>query len=193
LISGGEIKQESRAINTVQGVDGVDIGNRIEMYIDDTFGGQADVTVQIHRTIVGLPQTLSAGTRTYEVKTWNEPRDFTGDIARATFNKTRTIRVVQATEAISYTISRTVQSTQAKTEITNQTAGLEVGVENAVEAGGNVGIAEGKETIKINAKGTYNISVGSQNLTQTGDGYSETVVFNGYKIKASAPSITPLS
>jgi len=113
-------------------------------------------------------------------------------IPRAIFNKTSTFHVVQAIEPISYTVSRSVQSTQAETKITNKTAGLEIGVENAVEAGGNVVVAEGKETIKINAKGAFNMSVGSQNLLQTLDGYIETVVFTGYKIKSSAPSIKPL-
>lgn len=113
-------------------------------------------------------------------------------IPRAIFNKTSTFQVVQAIEPISYTVSRSVQSTQAETKITNKTAGLEIGVENAVEAGGNVVVAEGKETIKINAKGAFNMSVGSQNLLQTLDGYIETVVFTGYKIKSSAPSIKPL-
>jgi hypothetical protein len=194
LISGADIRKETRVTNTVDGVSGRagGIGNRMEVYVEEEFGGTNNVTVQINGTIVGLPQALRAGTRNYEVKTWSEPRDFTADITRADFNKARTIRVVQATEPISYTVSRTVQGTTATTTITNVSAGLEVGVENAVEAGVDVKIGEAKDTVKVNAKGTFNVSAGDQKLTQLADGYTETVVFNGHKITSAAPSIKPL-
>jgi hypothetical protein len=192
LISGGQIKRESRTINTIAQVSGVDIGNRLEMYIEDTFGAEDDVHVHINGTIVGLPQSLVAGTRSYEVRTWSEPRDFTDDIKRADFTKTRTIRVIQSTEPIDFNIERSVQDTTAETKITGSSGNIEVGVENAVEAGGTIGIAEGKESVKLNAKGSYGVHASSQGLVQGTNGFTEKVSFKGRKLTASAPSIKPL-
>ncbi|HUR21644.1 MAG TPA: hypothetical protein VMZ90_12590 [Vicinamibacterales bacterium] len=39
LISGGDIRRESQAINTVQQASGVDIRNRVEMYVEDSSVG----------------------------------------------------------------------------------------------------------------------------------------------------------
>jgi hypothetical protein len=197
LISGLEIRTESRVINTVASVAGVDVGNRMEIYIENTFGGTNDVSVHINGTIVGLPQALSTGTRKYEVKTWSEPRDFTADITRSDFDKAHTIRVVQATEEVHYTISRTIQGTKATTKTNTTAAGLELGVEDSMEAGVNVNIPEvagaaAKEAIKINAKGTFNTSVSNQTLDQIADGWVESADFKGYMVKPSAPLITPL-
>lgn len=58
--------------------------------------------------------------------------------------------------------------------------------------GGTVGIAEGKETVKLNVRGTYGIHSDTQNLVQGADGYTEEVSFKGRKLTASAPSIKPL-
>jgi hypothetical protein len=173
LLSGGDSRRESRAINTVGAVSGVDIGNRIEMYIEDSFGGDSDVSVHIHGAIVGLPQVLSVGTRTYEMKTWSEARDFTNDIPRTTFNKTRTVRVVQGTEPVDYKIQRSITDTTAETKVSQTSAGLEVGVENAVEVGGSVpGIAEGKEAVKVHAKGTLGWMGSTTGLVQGTNGWA---------------------
>ena len=189
LLSGTDQRRENRTINTVGQVSGVDIGNRMEMYVEDTFGGDNDVHVHIHGTIVGQPQSLSAGTRKYEIEPWSESRDFMGVIVRASFSKTRTIQVTQATEPVDFKISRTVQETQAETKIKGSSANIEVGVENAVEAGGTIGVAEGKEAVKISAKGTYGVHSDTQNLTQGTNGFTEEVSFKGRKVSPSAPTI----
>jgi len=192
LISGDAHKIERRTINTVAQVAGVDIGNRMEMYVENSFGGDSDVSVHINGTIVGMPQVLSAGTRSYEVRSWSEPRDFTADISRANFDKTHTIRVVQPTEAVNFTIQRTVQNTQAETKISGSSGNIEVGVENSVEAAGTVGIAEGKDTVKLSAKGSYGLMSQVQNTGTIAGGFAETVAFTGRKVSAPAPTITPL-
>lgn len=192
LISGGRIKRESRAINTVASASGVDIGNRLEMYVEDTFGVDDDVHVHINGTIVGLPQSLNAGTRSYEVRSWSEPRDFTDDIRRADFPKTRTIRVVQPTEAIDFKIGRTVTDTKAETKVTGSSGNIEVGVENGIEGGVNVLVAEGKDSLKLNAKGSYGVHSDNHDFKQLANGFTEEVSFKGRKLTAAAPSIKPL-
>lgn len=192
LLSGGQVKKENRMINTVSEVSGVDIGNRMEMHIEESFGGNDDITVQISGIIVGLPEALAAGKRSYNINSWSEYRNFGTVIKRDDFVKAHTIRVVQETEPMNFKIVRSVQDTKAETKVTEQTGNIEVGVENTMEVGGTVGIAEGKDAVKINAKGSYGIKSGLQNIVQGTNGYTEEVSFSGRKIKDSAPTIEPL-
>ena len=64
-------------------------------------------------------------------------------------------------------------------------------MENAVEVGGSVGVAEGKEAVKIHAKGSYGVHSESQNLVQGTNGYTEEVTFKGHTLKGS-PNIAPV-
>ena len=200
LISGGKIfpdnkdgkeKSENRMINTVENVSGVDMGNRLEMYVEDSFGRDDEVQIQISGAIVGLPQSLVAGERSYEVRSWSSESHFDTTISKTDFAKTNTFHVVQPTEPIEFKISRSVQDTKAETKISGSSGNIEVGVENAVEVGGSVGVAEGKEAVKIHAKGSYGVHSESQNLVQGTNGYTEEVTFKGHTLKGS-PNIAPV-
>ncbi|HUR21643.1 MAG TPA: hypothetical protein VMZ90_12585 [Vicinamibacterales bacterium] len=81
---------------------------------------------------------------------------------------------MQATAAITYTVARAVQDTSAETKITNHSAGLEIGIENAMEAGGTVSVAEAKDTIKVSAKGTYGIQIWEPKHDSDRDGLQRT-------------------
>ena len=191
---GHQEKIETRLINTLTGASGVDIGNRLEFYLEESFGnGDADVNVQVSGTIVGVPQTIGAGVRGYEVRPWTlVTRDFTSDINRNVFAKVRTIRIVQPTEVVKCVITRSVTDSSSDITITGRTSSLEIGVENATEVGGSVGVGSAKETIKMNAKGTYGLRAEDQNVKQVGNGYIETVEFNGRKVTDASPNIIPL-
>jgi hypothetical protein len=95
------------------------------------------------------------------------------------------VRVLQPTEAVSFTIERSVSDTNAETKLAEHTAGLKVGVENQVEVSGTVGVASGKEAVKVAVEGTYGYKTSDQTLTQTATGSVERVTFNAYKLKGT--------
>ena len=177
--SEAEVSKRMIRTSLTSGASGVNVGDRIEMYVEETFGRDG-VEVNITGTIVGLPQTLSAGKRVYETRVWTDiALPSRTNINGADFAKTHVFEVTQPTQPITFTVLRKVTATQAETNITSKSNGLEVGIEASVEAKASIEILEGKETVKINSKGTRNLTATSQILDQSGTEYTEQVVFNG--------------
>lgn len=189
---GGALREEHRLIDTVSGVSGIDVGNRMEMYINSDFGGLDDITVQITGTIIHLPEAIAAGQFKYLVKEWTLERTCTAVIKRADFDKAQTLRVVQATDVVSYEITTSVQKADATSKATTDSAGLEIGSEAAFEFQEGVIVASAKENVKISAKGTIGTSTTSQTTNQITDGTQDVVKFSARKIGATAPAITPV-
>ncbi|HEX5295575.1 MAG TPA: hypothetical protein VFW50_01080 [Streptosporangiaceae bacterium] len=195
LISGGETLDSALLIDTIAGTSGVSRGDRIEMSIPSSFGGTDDVTLQMTGAIVRPPATVSSPKRSFVIDGWNlnlDPKTFRTVVKRADFDKAQTYRVVQATDAVEFTVSINTSDSSTQTTVTGTTAGLEVGVEESTEVGGSVEVASAKENVKIAAKGTFGWMSQDMGTTQTGSGSTDQVKFNGRKVANSAPSITPV-
>jgi hypothetical protein len=190
LESGNDRKGPGLPINTSSAISS-SVANEVEFAVEDSFGGDDDVKVEIHGTIIGLPVTLSAGTKKYAFEQVQSPLNLRAAIKRADWKNARTVKVLQPTEAVSFTIERSVSDTNAETKLAEHTAGLKVGVENQVEVSGTAGIASGKEAVKVAVEGTYGYKTSDQTLVQSATGSVERVTFNAYKLKGT-PTITPL-
>jgi hypothetical protein len=189
LLGGGEMIEESRLIDTVAGVSGVAVGNRMELYIASSFAGTDDVTVQISGTIIQLPKTISASNLDYVIDGWTIDRTATKTIKRADFDKTQTLRVVQGTDDVSFVLSTTSTGTSATTHVDSTTGGIEVGIEESAEVGGTVGVAGGKDTVKVAAKAAYSVTSSDQNTTGTGTAQVRQANFTAKKVRDAAPDI----
>ena len=192
LIGGGDYRQETRLIDTVNGVSGVDVGNRMEVYLPASFAGTDDVTIQISGTILQIPREFSTTLRHYVIDGWNIDRSATNTISRADFNKANTFKVVQATAKIGFQLSTTKSDSDSSTKVNSQTGGVEVGVEDSVSVGGTVGVATGTETVKVSAKGTFSATTSDQSVSQITNGTVEQVTFDGRMVAPSSPLITPV-
>jgi hypothetical protein len=192
LISGLSEKRQRHMENTVLGASNVSVGNRMVLDVPADFGGSEPVTIQISGMIVGPPETVSTGTRRYETRAWSAPRVFSKAFSRADFTKTRLYRVTQPTDAVEFSMKRTVLDKSGSTTTHGESAGLTVGVENSIEAGGSIGVAEAKDSIKITAQGTYGWTGSQQEMKEVTGGYEEDVKFVGRRISPLPPLIEPL-
>jgi hypothetical protein len=162
------------------------------MYLNSDFVGSDDITIQITGTIIQLPTAIAAGQFKYLVKEWALERTCTAVIKRADFDKAQTIRVVQATDVVTYVVTTSVQKTDATSNATTNSSGLEVGSEAAFEFQEGVIVASAKENVKISAKGTIGTSVADQTSSQIQGGTQDQVTFSARKVGATSPAITPV-
>ncbi|WP_404512619.1 hypothetical protein [Bacillus sp. RC242] len=185
LISGNDTPKDNKwkTIDDFREVSGVEVGNRVQMSIPESFGGKNAVTVLITGTIVGVPQVLSSYEAKWNVQKWKDTRNFQVTIPREKFDKANTFEVIQETESVTIT---TVHS---------QTEGSHVHIE-----GKNYGIDVQPELdfgntliggFKIIGKGTYGWTVQDQDTAPT-NSESKQVVFTAHRIKATAPTIKPV-
>jgi len=192
LISGGETHLEQRLINTLTGVSGVDLGNRLEFYLPSSFGGTDDVTFQISGTIVQVPTTITSPKAVYEVESWTLDRTTSKTIKRADFDKSATFVVLQTTDDASYVITTSRSENDSHSTANSNTAGLEVGVENTTEVGGTVEVATAKEAVKINAKGTFSATTQVPDTQGSGVAFTEQITFKVKRVSAAAPDVRPV-
>jgi hypothetical protein len=172
--------------------EGVAVGNRMIINIDSDFGGTDDIGMQAHGAIVQSPPSIDAGNVLYKFNDWRVERTFVATVKRANFDKCQTYNVVQKTETAEFTISTSKTDTSASATVDTQTANIEVGVTSTTEVGGTAGVASGKESVAIAAKGAYSIANQEQKSTQTQNGWIDQVKFTAKKVSPDAPTITPL-
>jgi hypothetical protein len=182
----------SLMIDDTTGVSGVAVGNKMVITLDSDFGGKDDIGVQVNGGIVQAPPSIDAGNVLYKFDDWRLAKTFGTTIKRADFDKCQTYKVVQKTETASFTISTTRTDTSASATVDTQTTNIEVGVTSTTEVGGSAGVASGKESVAIAAKGAYSISNQDQKSTQTQNGWVDQVTFTAKKASPDAPTITPL-
>lgn len=188
--SGADFREEQRLTDTVTGEEGVDIGDRMEMYVDSGFGGTEDVKVQLTGTILADVETIGAGAFVYQTKGWSVQRTLSATIKRADFDTVSTIRFVQPTVDATYTVTTTAANGHASSEATTGAAGLLVGSEAAVQFDENGIVANGQPNVRISAKGTIDTTVANHATTPVDGGIQDVANFAARKIDGDALTIS---
>lgn len=192
--SGGRaIASDGKMIDMALGASGRGIGDKIGIYnVPADFGTVRDVTVRIVGSSQGTPGYLSTPQMDVEFKPWSTQDAFVVVVAKEDFSKTQTFQVIQPTEDFKMTITRKTSGTESTVTATSQTAGVKVGVESVTEVGGNVGVANGKESVKIAAEGTYGLTQGETKTSEEGQEKTYTTDVTGRKVKTEPPKIVPV-
>lgn len=192
LTSGSDIPQESSGmIDTTAGglASGAYRGNRIEMIVPASFGGNDDVTIDITGGIMQLPQVFTSASGNYELDGWFMDRSSTKIIKRSVFDSTRSYEVIQKTSEVEFTAATTQTGTDStSTSITNSK-----GFEGGVEGTGSVGGPDiGSAGIKIGTKNSFGFQTQELTSGQLAVGDTRQVKFIGRKVADDAPSINPI-
>jgi hypothetical protein len=185
--------EEHRMVDTFTGVSGVDIGNRIEMYIPTDFGEGQNVKIQIKGTI--LSPSIMKGMRMadYVIDAWSMERTAEVTIPSDKFSASLSFDILQTTKEGNFTIVNSRQDADSSLTSKDVSAGLEVGVEEATEIGGGVGPATGKEAVRISAKGTFAVKSTTGRQSTTTSGRTEQVVFSVKYVDEQSPlEINPI-
>jgi phage tail sheath gpL-like len=76
-------------------------------------------------------------------------------------------------------------------KVDTQSANVEATITSTTEISGTAGVASGKESVGMSAKGGFGVTNQVQSSTQTQNGWDEQVKFTGTKPTSDAPSVTP--